>query len=197
MENKSVLKREIILRSAIRVIARRGYFNTRIADIIEDAKIAHGLVYHYFKSKDEVILSIFRDAWNIFLSHTMRISRENEDPLAALEKIVEYVFRVFQRNPDIIKVLIFDVPRIDDFYSKANQKLYHSFFEKIMAIIAAGQEKGLIRNTVEPVIAAYTIIGAVDSIIRQYVYNEDFTNMLAMDKAEQQIKMIILEGLKT
>ena len=52
-------KRELILRAATRVFARNGYFNSKVADIAREADVADGTVYLYFKSKEEILHSIF------------------------------------------------------------------------------------------------------------------------------------------
>ena len=52
-------KREAILRAAVKVFAQKGYFNSKVADIAGEAGIADGTVYLYFKSKDEILHSIF------------------------------------------------------------------------------------------------------------------------------------------
>src|ERR1043166_189835 len=52
-------KREAILRAAITVFAHNGYFNAKVADIAREAGVADGTVYLYFKSKEEILHSIF------------------------------------------------------------------------------------------------------------------------------------------
>src|SRR3977135_2849544 len=52
-------KREAILRAATRIFARNGYFNSKVADIAREAEVADGTVYLYFKSKEEILHSIF------------------------------------------------------------------------------------------------------------------------------------------
>src|SRR5512132_3064704 len=52
-------KREAILRAAISVFAHNGYFNSKVADIAKEAGVADGTVYLYFKSKEEILHSIF------------------------------------------------------------------------------------------------------------------------------------------
>src|SRR5437764_14040971 len=60
-------KRELILRAATRVFARRGYFNSKVADIATEAGIADGTVYLYFKGKDQILHSIFDRAMAEFI----------------------------------------------------------------------------------------------------------------------------------
>ena len=52
-------KRDAILRAAIDVFAERGYFNAQVADVARAAGVAAGTVYLYFKSKDDLLVSIF------------------------------------------------------------------------------------------------------------------------------------------
>src|SRR3954451_9947949 len=52
-------KRDAILRAAIDVFAERGYFNAQVADVARAAGVAAGTVYLYFKSKDDLLISIF------------------------------------------------------------------------------------------------------------------------------------------
>src|SRR5205809_2522986 len=75
-------KREAILRAAIKVFARKGYFNSKVADIAAAAGIADGTVYLYFKSKDEILHSIFDRAMAEFIS-------EGKRELAAIERPAE------------------------------------------------------------------------------------------------------------
>jgi TetR/AcrR family fatty acid metabolism transcriptional regulator len=52
-------KRDVILRAAIDVFAERGYFNAQVADVARAAGVAAGTVYLYFRSKDDLLISIF------------------------------------------------------------------------------------------------------------------------------------------
>ncbi len=65
-------KHEAILRAAIKVFARKGYFNSKVADIAGEAGIADGTVYLYFKSKDEILHSVFDRAMEEFIAEGKR-----------------------------------------------------------------------------------------------------------------------------
>jgi len=66
-------KREVLLGAAVRVFARKGYHTCRVGDIAEEAGVAHGLLYHYFRSKDEVLETIFRETWGVLVVETHQI----------------------------------------------------------------------------------------------------------------------------
>ena len=54
----------------MRVFARKGFHASRVGDIAEEAGVAHGLLYHYFRSKDEVLETIFRETWTQLVADT-------------------------------------------------------------------------------------------------------------------------------
>ena len=61
-------KRRAILDAAVRVFARQGYHATRVADIADEAGVAYGLVYHYFRSKEAVMTELFTERWSLLLA---------------------------------------------------------------------------------------------------------------------------------
>src|SRR6266446_8060618 len=82
-------KREAILRAAIRVFAHDGYFSSKVADIAGEAGIADGTVYLYFKSKDEILHSIFDRAMAEFISEGKKELAAIDDPAKKLFRIAE------------------------------------------------------------------------------------------------------------
>src|SRR5829696_4042276 len=82
-------KRQAILRAAIKVFAGKGYFNSKVSDIASEAGIADGTVYLYFKSKDEILHSIFDRAMEDFIA-------EGKKQLAEIEGAEEKLRRIAQ-----------------------------------------------------------------------------------------------------
>src|SRR4029079_18156293 len=82
-------KREAILRAAVRVFARNGYFNSKVSDVASEAGIADGTVYLYFKSKDEILHSIFDQAMAVFIDEGKRELAVLDKPADRLRKIAE------------------------------------------------------------------------------------------------------------
>src|SRR5689334_1942397 len=82
-------KREAVLRAAVKVFARKGYFNSKVADVASEAGIADGTVYLYFKSKDEILHSIFDQAMDAFISEARKELAEISDPVDRIRRIAE------------------------------------------------------------------------------------------------------------
>src|SRR6478609_147455 len=80
----AVDKRRLILDAAVRVFARRGFNGCRVSDIADEANVAYGLVYHYFRSKDEVLDTLFLERWNVMLDVIRELDARE---IAAREKL--------------------------------------------------------------------------------------------------------------
>src|SRR5712691_12093728 len=80
-------KREAILRAAIRVFAHNGYFNSKVADIAGEAGVADGTVYLYFKSKEEILHSIFDRSMEEAIAAGRKQLEGLADPREALRRI--------------------------------------------------------------------------------------------------------------
>src|SRR3977135_4351289 len=80
-------KRESILRAATRVFARSGYFNSKVADIAREADVADGTVYLYFKSKEEILHSIFDQNMAEAIASGRKLIEKISDPGEKLRRI--------------------------------------------------------------------------------------------------------------
>jgi AcrR family transcriptional regulator len=57
-DDQFALKRQVVLRTAARIFSRRGFHQTTLADIADELHIAKPTLYHYFRSKDEILLEV-------------------------------------------------------------------------------------------------------------------------------------------
>src|SRR5213596_2811200 len=104
-------KRRLILDAAVRVFARKGYHTCRVGDVAEEAGVAYGLLYHYFRSKDEVLETIFRDTWRAMLEAIALVEETEDDPREQLRKVVAIVLRTWRTDPDLVRVLVREITR--------------------------------------------------------------------------------------
>src|SRR5881394_2133407 len=87
--NGAAGKREAILRAATRVFARNGYFNSKVADIAAAAGVADGTVYLYFKSKEEILHSIFDQNMADAIRSGRELIRNARDPREQLRRVAQ------------------------------------------------------------------------------------------------------------
>lgn len=195
MSSTELSKREIIMNASIKVFAAKGYHSCRTLDISKEAGVAYGSLYQYFKSKDDILLSIYRDNWNFLLQRMEKLKQTEDSPASRIIKIIDFIFKNYEQNPDLIKVMIMEVPKLSQFYDSENQELYYRFFSELAEVISEGQKKDLLNKEISPIIAAFVIYGAADNTIRQYVYNPDFEKLhFPMEEAKNQIIKFFIPG---
>jgi TetR/AcrR family fatty acid metabolism transcriptional regulator len=195
-QDNSAPKKRLLVKAAIRIFAQRGYHNTRVSDIVREVGAAQGVFYYYFKSKDEALITIFEYAWRNLLKKMDDIDAASDNPWQKIKSLINYIFQSFQTNPDLMKVLIMDVPRLDRFYDQDTQMLYNEFFVKLSDVITEGQQSGMFDRSLLPLAAAYILHGAIDSLIRHHVFNPQFdAESIPADVAAQQALRILANGL--
>src|SRR2546427_9707203 len=94
-------KPQAIIDAAIRVFARNGYYNSRVSDIAREAGIASGTIYLYFKTKDDILVRLFREKMAEWVALLRKEGAAERDPLAKIPKIVALHCRVIQEEPDL------------------------------------------------------------------------------------------------
>src|SRR5213078_459373 len=88
-------KRRLLLDAAVRVFARKGYHTCRVGDIAEEAGVAHGLLYHYFSSKEEVLETVFRDTWLEIVGAAHRVEQSDETARERLAGVAKILLRAW------------------------------------------------------------------------------------------------------
>jgi TetR/AcrR family transcriptional regulator, fatty acid metabolism regulator protein len=159
-------KRRAILHAAVRVFAEKGYHGCRIADVARAAGVAYGLVYHYFRNKDELLESVFAEQWTILIAALHAI---DEGPGTALEKLTGvcgFVMDVFKTAPTAVRVLILEVTRTPNaLRAGSTPQTFSSAVDIVAGMIRRGQAAGELRADLEPAVAAAGILGALEMVL--------------------------------
>ena len=104
-------RRRTILRAAIDVFARKGYHGCRIADVASEAGVAYGLVYHYFKNKDELLETVFETGWSGFITRVRAVAEGEGTLEEKVRGIADVAFEAYRVDPRAVKVLILEIAR--------------------------------------------------------------------------------------
>src|SRR5690349_190388 len=165
-------KREAILRAAVKVFARAGYFNSKVADIAREAGIADGTVYLYFKSKDEILHSVFDRAMEEFISEGRRELEAIEKPEDRLRKIAELHLERLGADRDLAVVFQVELRGSTKFMEEFSAAGFAEYLDIIRANIEDGQKAGEFRADVKPIVAAKMLYGALDEMVTNWVLSK-------------------------
>src|SRR4051812_13038512 len=90
-----------ILDSATRVFARKGFYNSTIADVAKAAEVAEGTIYLYFKNKDDLLISIFEHSMGLFIQEAQKELAKYENPQDKLKSFLSLHLQLVQQNPEL------------------------------------------------------------------------------------------------
>ena len=165
-------KRQAILRAAIKVFAQKGYFNSKVADIAGEAGIADGTVYLYFKSKDEILHSIFDRAMEEFISEGKREIAELEEPGERLRRIAELHLEKLGADRDLAIVFQVELRGSTKFMEEFSAAGFADYLKIIQQTIEEGQESGVFRKDLKPVVVAKIFYGALDEMVTNWILSK-------------------------
>jgi TetR/AcrR family fatty acid metabolism transcriptional regulator len=186
-------KRRLILDAAVRVFARKGYHTCRVGDIAEEAGVAHGLLYHYFRSKEELLETIFRETWRDVLDAVRSVEESDETARDRLAGVAKILLRSWRRDPDLVRVLVREVTRSSHLQQRIDE--IDQAFAGLERIIARGQEEGEFRTDLNPRMVSYVFYGALEEILTGWVLGQldDGDDQVAV--AEQTVIEVVCGGL--
>ncbi len=186
-------KRRLILAAAVRVFARKGYHTSRVQDIAEEAGIAHGLVYHYFASKEQLLESVFRGTWSELLARMREVEESGEPAREQLRQIAAVLLRSWRRDPDLVRVLVREVARSPQMARQVDE--IEQAFAAIQRIVTRGQEEGELRTDVEALLASWVFYGAIEEILTGWVLGRLPDSEEDVARAERAVVEVIGGGL--
>jgi TetR/AcrR family fatty acid metabolism transcriptional regulator len=156
-------KRRAILHAALKVFAERGYHGCRIADVASEAGVAYGLVYHYFRNKDELLESVFDEQWRIFIGAIRAISEGPGGAAEQIASVIRFALDVFRTAPEAVRVLILEVPRTPDVLrAGSTRQTFEAATRLVAEIVERGQREGELRTDMAPLVGAASVLGVLD-----------------------------------
>ena len=189
-------KRRVILDAAVRVFAREGFHGCRVADIADEAGVAYGLVYHYFRSKDEILDTLFLERWGLMLEEIARVDAEPAPVREKLAAIAGFIIDSYRYDPDLMKVIIVDVTRAANSFGRSHLDKIREAYELIGGIVASAQKSGELRSDITPTFAAMAFYGAVEQVLSGWIFDILPEAADDYDQAKEFIVSTICDGLE-
>lgn len=186
-------KRRVILDAAVRVFARRGYHGSRVGDIAEEAGIAHGLLYHYFTSKEEVLATVFRENWGRLLEAFHQVEASGEPAPEQLRRVAKILLRSWRDDPDLVRVMVREVARSPHLQLQVNE--IREGFLVIQRIVERGQAEGAFRGDLEPRLVSWIFYGALEELLTGWVLGQLPDGDEEVARAERTIIDVVCDGL--
>jgi AcrR family transcriptional regulator len=190
-------KRRLILDAAIRVFARQGFHRTRVSDIADEAGVAYGLVYHYFKSKDQVLNELFTERWSLLLAAIEEADRAQPSPQEKLAAVASFIVDSYRHDPDLMKVIVVEVTRAANSFGRTHLPEINRAYEMIAKIVADAQSEGTFRDDIDPLFASMWFYGAIEQLLSGWVFELIPSDDGDFERAKQMVVETICGGLES
>jgi TetR/AcrR family fatty acid metabolism transcriptional regulator len=158
-----------IIDAAIRVFARNGYYNSRVSDIAREAGIAAGTIYLYFKTKDEILVTMFREKMAAWVAFLRREIARQPDAVAKIRRLVALHFEVLEADPDLAEVVQVELRQGHKFFRGASAHEVSAYFDLIGSVLEEGIAEGLVRHDLPVKVATKMLFGAMDQVATSWV----------------------------
>jgi TetR/AcrR family fatty acid metabolism transcriptional regulator len=162
-------KPQQIIEAAVRVFARKGYFNSRVSDIAREAGIAAGTIYLYFKTKEDILTTLFRDKMAEFVAKLWKAMADQPDPVSKLRRLVYLHFDLLERNPELAEVVQIELRQGQKFFRGASSQEIASYFALIGSVLEEGVAAGRFRADLPIKVATKMLFGAMDQMATSWV----------------------------
>ena len=187
-------KRDAILRAAIDVFAERGYFAAQVADIARAAGVAAGTVYLYFRSKDDLLVSIFERSMRDALADGRIAAREAPDPAERLRRFARLHLGRLGRDRNLAIVFQVELRQSLKFMERFSSTLLRDYLGQIRTAIVDGQREGVFRANLNPTAAAKIFFGALDEMATNWILS---TRRNSLESDADAVVDLFLQGAST
>lgn len=186
-------KRERILLAAVKVFAKNGFYATRVSEVAKAAGVADGTIYLYFRSKDEILLSLFEDRVEKLLSHMkIELAKAPNAPMK-FRRVIELQLGLLEGERDLAEVITVILRQSTKLLKEFAAPKFTSYLDAIAAVVADGQADGDFRKDVSPHLVARATFGALDGIALTWALGR--AEQGALVRSARQLADVMLRGL--
>ncbi len=165
-QSASVDVRSHVLQVALRLFSSQGYFNTSVHDIVREAGVSIGSIYHHFTNKEGIVAALYHDILERMGAEVARIRDSQADVQTQCRALVAFLFQQAEQQPEVMSFVLH--ARHREFMADEAPICSSRPFEMMREVVRRGQQRGVIRD-MDPVIAAACLFGGPIRVIHLYL----------------------------
>lgn len=188
-------KRERILAAAERIFAQRGFFHARVSEIAREAGVADGTIYLYFKSKDELLISLFESRMErVVIALGAAIDAAGPRAADRLVAFLDTYAHMVVDNPALAEVLTVELRQSSKFMKEYQSRQFGDFLRLLAGLVSDGQEAGEFTRELPAPVVARAIFGMLDELALAWLLGrgEKFDIL----RAAGHVGSLVLQGLQ-
>ncbi|MGE6259292.1 TetR/AcrR family transcriptional regulator [Heyndrickxia sporothermodurans] len=183
-----------IIDAAVVVIAENGYHQAQVSKIAKQAGVADGTIYLYFKNKEDILISLFREKMGLFIE---KIDEEIAGKETAAEKLlvmIESHFKILSDDHQLAIVTQLELRQSNKELRLKINEVLKGYLKLVDKIIYHGIETGEFKKLIEVRLVRQMIFGTIDETVTTWVMNEEKYDLIALAPAVQKL---LVNGIGT
>ncbi|MFP3718494.1 TetR/AcrR family transcriptional regulator [Bacillus safensis] len=181
-----------IIDAAVVVIAENGYHQSQVSKIAKQAGVADGTIYLYFKNKEDILISLFKEKMGQFIE---RMETDIQKKPSAKEKLlllIEEHFRMLAQNHHLALVTQLELRQSNlDLRQKINEVL-KGYLNMLESILTEGKKTGEFRQNLDVRLARQMVFGTIDETATTWVMNDQKYDLPAL---AESVHDLLLNGI--
>ena len=166
-------KRARILDAAEKIFARDGFFAAKVADVAKDAGVADGTIYLYFKSKDDLLISLFESRMERVIDTLARAIAGVPSARGKLLALTRTYLGLVKDQPSTAEIMTVELRQSSKFMKESENPKFAELLKLIAGVVADGQQAGELGDAIPPAIAARMIFGLLDELATAWLLSRD------------------------
>jgi TetR/AcrR family fatty acid metabolism transcriptional regulator len=162
-------KEELMVDAALQIFKQKGLHKARMSDIAKRARISYGLVYHYFKNKEDLFEAILNRWWRGLFEVMAKIRAEAREAHSELRAVIDYFMDTYQAHPDLVNIFVTEISRSTTNLTAKRLKNFQEFMFLTDGIMAGGQKAGVLRKDFKARYLTYIFLGSLETFISAMV----------------------------
>lgn len=180
MPRKENDKRKEILLASVRVFAQGGFFNSKVSDVAKQAGVADGTIYLYFRNKDDLLISLFDQTMEEFVTRAAKALAAIRDPVEKLRQLARLHLDSLGRNRQLAIVFQIELRHSSKFMAQFSMRGLADYFDLLRSVIREGQQSGRFRKEIHEKIATKCFFGALDEMATNWILSKRHYDLAAM-----------------
>jgi TetR/AcrR family fatty acid metabolism transcriptional regulator len=186
---------QLIIEAALRVFSAKGFADTRMADVANEANLSYGLIYHYFQNKEALFDAIVDDWWSTIYGKMEALKKTDASTREKLTGVIKFMMNAYTEMPHHMVIFISEVSR--GFISHASPQRkdnFNKFISLCEDIVLEGQTGGALRNDIPAKHLTYVFLGAIDAFLSVMVLGKEKLTRARENRIVESVISVFING---
>ncbi|HLR03731.1 MAG TPA: TetR/AcrR family transcriptional regulator [Virgibacillus sp.] len=185
-------KYKLIIDAAVVVIAENGFHASQVSKIANQAGVADGTIYLYFKNKEDILVSVFEEKMGQFIEKIIKSIREKQNASDKLKTLIEMHFGQLSADHHLAIVTQLELRQSDVALRKKINHVLKPYLSVIDSIIQSGIEEKMFRQDLNARLVRQMIFGTMDEVVTNWVMKDEKYDLV--EQAEE-VHSLITNGI--